>query len=81
MATIHEVTAPLPGTFYVRESPSSPPFVEVGSTVAAGDTIGLIEVMKMFNPIPSDVAGTVVEVCVEAEDGVDVGDVLIRVET
>lgn len=78
---IHDVTAPLPGTFYTRESPSSPPYVEVGATIAAGDTIGLIEVMKMFNPVPSEVAGTVVEVCVESEDGVDVGDVLIRVES
>jgi len=80
VSTIHEVTAPLPGTFYIRESPSSPPYVSVGGTVAAGDTIGLIEVMKMFNPVPSEIAGTMVEICVESEDAVDAGDVLIRVE-
>lgn len=80
MGAIHDVTAPLPGTYYARENPSSPPFVEVGSTVAVGDTIGLVEVMKMFNPVPSEVAGTVVEICVEAEDAVDVGDVLVRIE-
>lgn len=80
MSEVHEVTAEIPGTFYTRESPSSDPFVTVGGTVSAGDTVGLIEVMKMFNPVVSDVSGKVVEVCVEAEDPVDVGDVLIRIE-
>lgn len=78
--SIHDVTSPLPGTFYLTESPSSPPFVEVGSTVAAGDTIGLVEVMKMFNPVTTEVAGNVVEICFASEDPVDVGDVLIKVE-
>ena len=80
MSTIHDVTSPLPGTFYDRESPASPPFVSVGASVASGDTVGLVEVMKMFNPVTSEVAGTVVEICVESEDAVDVGDVLIKVE-
>jgi acetyl-CoA carboxylase biotin carboxyl carrier protein len=78
--TIHDVPAPLPGTYYPRESPSSPPFVTVGSAVAVGDQIGLIEVMKMFNPITAEVAGIVVEILVGAEDPVDVGDVLLRIE-
>jgi acetyl-CoA carboxylase biotin carboxyl carrier protein len=77
---MYEVTSPLPGTFYRRESPTSDPFVEVGGTVAAGDTVGLVEVMKMFNPVTADVAGTVTEICVESEDPVDIGDVLIRIE-
>lgn len=77
---MHEVTSPLPGTFYRRESPADPPFVEVGATVAAGDTVGLVEVMKMFNPVTTEVAGTVVEIRVENEDPVDVGDVLVVVE-
>ncbi|WP_018156979.1 acetyl-CoA carboxylase [Demetria terragena] len=76
----HDVTSPLPGTFYTRESPTSDPFVSVGDTVAVGDTIGLVEVMKMFNPVTTDVAGTVVEVLVETEDAVDVGDPLVRLE-
>ena len=80
MSTTHDVVSPLPGTFYRRESPSSPAFVEVGSSVAAGDTVGLVEVMKMFNPVLSEVAGTVVEICVDSEGPVDVGDVLVRVE-
>lgn len=80
MSEIHEVLSPLPGTFYSRESPSSPPFASVGDTLAAGDTIGLVEVMKMFTPVTTDVGGTVVEVLVEAEDPVDVGEVLVRIE-
>lgn len=80
MSTIHDVASPLPGTFYHRESPSSPPFVTVGSQVAVGDTVGLVEVMKMFNPITAEVAGTVVEICVGSEDPVDVGEVLIKIE-
>ena len=80
MSTIHEVISPIPGTFYATESPSHPPFVTVGANVAAGDTIGLVEVMKMFSPVTAEVSGTVVEICVETDDPVDVGQVLIRVE-
>lgn len=80
MSATNDVIAELPGTFYTRESPSSDPYVTVGGTVAAGDTVGLIEVMKMFNPVVSGFSGTVVEVCFESEDSVDVGDVLVRIE-
>lgn len=76
----HEVTSPLPGTFYSRESPTSDPFVQVGSTVAVGDTVGLVEVMKMYNPVTTEVAGTVIEIRLETEDPVDVGDVLVVIE-
>lgn len=80
MSAIEDVTSPLPGTFYHRESPSSPPYVTIGSKVAAGDTVGIVEVMKMFNPITTDVAGTVIEICVGDEEPVDVDEVLIKVE-
>ncbi len=80
MSATQDVIAELPGTFYTRESPSSDPYVTVGATVAEGDTVGLIEVMKMFNPVVSGFSGTVVEVCFESEDSVDVGDVLVRIE-
>lgn len=80
MSTIHEITSPLPGTFYAQESPADPPFVTVGGAVAAGDTIGLVEVMKMFNHVTAEISGTVVEICVENEAGVDAGEVLMRVE-
>jgi acetyl-CoA carboxylase biotin carboxyl carrier protein len=61
----HVVTAPMVGTFYASQNPESPPFVKVGQKVKAGDTLGIIEAMKMFNQIEADVAGTVLAVLVE----------------
>jgi acetyl-CoA carboxylase biotin carboxyl carrier protein len=54
------------GTFYASPAPDKPPFVSVGQAVKAGETLGIIEAMKMFNPIEADVAGTVVKVLVES---------------
>ena len=61
----HVVTAPMVGTFYASQNPESPPFVKIGQKVKAGDTLGIIEAMKMFNQIEADVAGTVLAVLVE----------------
>ena len=61
----HVVTAPMVGTFYASQNPESPPFVKVGQKVKAGDTLGIIEAMKMFNQIEADVAGTVQAILVE----------------
>ena len=58
----HVVRSPMVGTFYASPAPDKPAFVSVGQTVAAGDTLGIIEAMKMFNPIEADVAGTVLAV-------------------
>ena len=58
------VTAPMVGTYYASANPESPPFVKVGQAVKAGDTLGIIEAMKMFNQIEADVAGTVVAILV-----------------
>ena len=55
----HVVKAPMVGTFYVSANPETPPFVKVGQSVKAGDTLGIIEAMKMFNQIEADVSGTV----------------------
>jgi len=55
----HTVRSPMVGTYYESSSPDNPAFVKVGQTVKAGDTLGIIEAMKMFNPIESDVSGTV----------------------
>jgi acetyl-CoA carboxylase biotin carboxyl carrier protein len=60
----HVVTAPMVGTFYASSNPESPPFVKVGQKVKVGDTLGIIEAMKMFNQIEADVAGTVLAVLV-----------------
>jgi acetyl-CoA carboxylase biotin carboxyl carrier protein len=58
----HVVRSPMVGTFYASANPESPAFVKVGQTVKAGDTLGIIEAMKMFNQIEADHAGTVVAV-------------------
>lgn len=55
----HVVRAPMVGTFYISPSPGSPPFVEVGSRVKVGETLCIIESMKMMNQIKSDQSGTI----------------------
>ncbi|KQZ59491.1 MULTISPECIES: acetyl-CoA carboxylase biotin carboxyl carrier protein [unclassified Lysobacter] len=62
----HVVRAPMVGTFYTSPSPDKPAFVSVGQSVKAGDTLGIIEAMKMFNPIEADVSGTVLKVMAES---------------
>ncbi len=61
----HTVRSPMVGTYYESSSPDKPAFVKVGQTVKAGDTLGIIEAMKMFNPIEADVSGTVRAVLVK----------------
>ena len=59
------IRAPMVGTFYASASPDKPPFVTEGQQVKAGDTLGIIEAMKMFNPIEAEVSGTVLKVIAE----------------
>lgn len=61
----HVVKAPMVGTFYASASPGAPAFVKVGQQVKAGETLGIIEAMKMFNQIEADVAGTVKAILLE----------------
>jgi acetyl-CoA carboxylase biotin carboxyl carrier protein len=61
----HMVKAPMVGTFYASATPGTPAFVKVGQQVKAGETLGIIEAMKMFNQIEADVAGTVQAILVE----------------
>jgi len=61
----HVVKAPMVGTFYASASPGAPAFVKVGQQVKAGDTLGVIEAMKMFNQIDAEVAGTVQAILIE----------------
>jgi acetyl-CoA carboxylase biotin carboxyl carrier protein len=58
----HVLRSPMVGTFYASPNPESPPFVKVGQSVKAGDTLAIIEAMKMFNPIEADISGTVTAV-------------------
>ena len=62
----HVVRAPMVGTFYASPAPDKPAFVSVGQQVKAGETLAIIEAMKMFNPIEADVSGTVLKVLVES---------------
>ena len=73
------ITSPMNGIFYDAPSPTSPPFVKEGDSVTAGDIVGLIEAMKVFNEIPSPVSGIVKRLVAEAGSVVAIGDTLILV--
>ena len=76
----HVVKSPMVGTFYRSANPNSPAFVEVGSTVAAGGTLCIIEAMKLMNEIEADVAGTVKAILVENGQPVEYGQPLFVIE-
>ena len=76
----HEVTAPMVGTYYASPSPGAKPFVEVGSTVAVGDTLCIIEAMKMMNQIEADVSGTIIRVLAENGNPVEFGQSLFIID-
>jgi acetyl-CoA carboxylase biotin carboxyl carrier protein len=75
------VIAPMSGAFYRAPSPESPAYVEVGQPVEAGDTVGLIEAMKLFNDVPAGAAGTVYALLAENEQHVEAGQPLILIQT
>ena len=72
------ILSPLPGTFYSRPTPDQPAFKSVGDTVAVGDMIGLIEVMKSFHEVMADQSGTIAAFVVEDEEPVMAGQPLIE---
>ena len=74
------VTSPMVGTAYMQADPDSPPFVQKGDTVQAGDTLMIIEAMKVMNPIKAEKAGTVTQVLVQNGQPVEFGDVLMVIE-
>lgn len=73
------ISSPMNGIFYDAPSPTSPPFVKEGDSVTAGQIVGLIEAMKVFNEIPSPISGVVKKIVAEAGAVVAVGDTLILV--
>ena len=75
-----EVTSPMVGTFYLAPAPDAPPYAEVGSRIGLGDTLCIIEAMKLMNELESEVKGTIVEVCAENAQPVEFGQVLFRVD-
>ena len=74
------VRAQMPGTFYRRPDPESDPYVEEGDQVSAGDTVGLIEVMKSFHEVKAEGEGTIAKFLVESEEAVDAGQDLVEME-
>lgn len=77
---LHHVTSPMVGTFYRAPSPDADPFVSEGQRVEVGQTLCLIEAMKLFNEITADVAGVVRKLCVENAQGVEFGDLLVLID-
>lgn len=71
-----QILSPLPGTFYRAPSPDKPPYKADGDAVAVGDVIGLIEVMKSFHEVTSEVAGTNIRFIVDNEEPVMAGALL-----
>lgn len=76
----HKVESPMVGSFYRSSAPGSPAFTEIGQTVNVGDTLCIIEAMKILNPIESDKAGTVKAILVENGQPVEFGETLFIIE-
>ena len=74
------VRAQMPGTFYRSPDPESDSYVEQGDQVSAGDTVGLIEVMKSFHDVKAEDEGTIARFLVENEEAVDAGQALLEIE-
>ena len=76
----HEIASPMVGTFYAGPSPGAKPFVDLGSQIEAGDTLCIVEAMKMMNPIEADLDGTIVSILVDNGAPVEFGQVLFIIE-
>lgn len=76
----HVVESPMVGTFYRSPSPETPPFVEEGKKVKQGDTICIIEAMKMMNHIEAPVAGTISRILIENGEPVEFGQAMIAID-
>jgi acetyl-CoA carboxylase biotin carboxyl carrier protein len=76
----HAVKSPMVGTFYRSAAPGAKPFVDVGSTVAVGDTICIIEAMKLMNEIECDKAGVIKAIMVESGQAVEYGQPMFMIE-
>ena len=75
-----EVKSPMVGTYYASPSPDAEPFIKVGDKVKKGDTLCIVEAMKLMNDLPADVSGTVTEICVDNAQAISFGEVLIKLE-
>ncbi|MCA9159708.1 MAG: acetyl-CoA carboxylase biotin carboxyl carrier protein [Planctomycetales bacterium] len=78
---IKVIKSPMVGTFYSRSSPKAEDFVKVGSKVSTDTVVCIVEAMKVFNEIPAEISGTIVEVLARNEDAVDFDRPLFKVDT
>lgn len=79
-ADLLSVTSPMVGTFYRSSSPSTQPFVQIGDRIAVGQTVCIIEAMKLMNDMPSEVSGRIVKICVDNGSTVEYGQQLFLVD-
>lgn len=79
-ANVKEVVSPIVGTFYASSSPEKPPYVKVGSKVKKGDTLCIIEAMKLMNEIQSELDGEIVEVLVDNQQMVEYGQIMFKIK-
>jgi acetyl-CoA carboxylase biotin carboxyl carrier protein len=78
-AGLHLVKSPMVGTFYASPSPDAAAFVKVGDRVTKGQTLCIVEAMKLMNELPSDIDGEVVEICVQDASAISFGQVIIKI--
>ena len=74
------INAPMVGTFYAKANPESDPFVQVGAKISPETIVCIVEAMKVFNEIPAECSGTIVEVLVSDQEAVDFGKPMFRVK-
>jgi len=75
-----EISSPMVGTFYRKPSPDDPDFINVGDTISEGQTLCIIEAMKVMNEIKAERSGTITQICVDEGTPVQYGDALFRVQ-
>ena len=79
-SSLVEVTSPMVGTFYSAPTPDAPSYIEIDAEVKPGDGLCIIEAMKLMNELEAEVAGTIVEICVENNQPVEYGQVLFLID-
>ncbi|HEX4947771.1 MAG TPA: acetyl-CoA carboxylase biotin carboxyl carrier protein [Blastocatellia bacterium] len=77
---LHIITSPIVGTFYRSSSPTTEPFIKIGDTITAGQTLCIVEAMKLMNEIQSDISGTVAKILVENAQPVEYGQPLFGIK-
>ncbi|MEL6199332.1 MAG: acetyl-CoA carboxylase biotin carboxyl carrier protein, partial [Pseudomonadota bacterium] len=77
----HVIEAPMVGTYYASPAPGASPFIQIGDRVKAGDTICIVEAMKMMNQIESDADGVVKSIRVQNGEPVEYGQALVTLDT